>query len=93
MTIELDGVSADATALPDSAPVAAPEPVAASQSELTTRDIIRAAVEKQKAGEDGAEPAARTDGRAADGRFAPAATHGRQAFGRWRGPWCCSRRG
>jgi hypothetical protein len=78
MTVELDGISADATALPDDGPAAAPAaPEPAPQSELTTRDIIRAAVEKQKAGEDGsAEPAPRTDGRAADGRFAPAATHG-----------------
>jgi len=78
MADELDGVSADATALSDAAPAVAPaaaEP--APQSELTTRDIIRAAVEKQKAGEESpAEPAPRTDGRAADGRFAPAATHG-----------------
>jgi hypothetical protein len=78
MTVELDGVSADATALPDAGPAAAPAaPEAAPQSELTTRDIIRAAVERQKAGEDSpAEPAPRSDGRAADGRFAPAATHG-----------------
>jgi hypothetical protein len=70
MTVELDGISADAAALPDAAPAAAPaaaEP--APQSELTTRDIIRAAVDKRKAGEDSsAEPAPRSDGRAVHSR-------------------------
>ncbi len=78
MTDEFDGVPADATALSDAAPAAAPEPVAAPQSELTTRDIIRAAVEKQKAGEESPDAAPRPDAaRTADGRYtAPAATHG-----------------
>jgi hypothetical protein len=93
MTIELDGVSADAPALPDAAPVATPSaPEPAPQSELTTRDIIRAAVDKQKAGEATTdEPAPRSDGRAArPGRYAWSR---RQAFGRWRDSWRCSRRG
>jgi len=97
MTVEIDGVSADATALPDAAPAAAPAaPDPAPQSELTTRDIIRAAVDKQKAGEARAdEPAPRSDGRGADGRFAPAATHGADGkplatLRRWRRRKCSS---
>jgi hypothetical protein len=78
MTVELDGVSADATALSDVAPAAPAVPEPAPQSELTTRDIIRAAVEKQKAGEESPDAAPRPDAaRTADGRYtAPAATHG-----------------